>query len=386
MNQDMSQDTPNQAQKRAEKQAQQHQKHIEKQARILAIIREDFLTPSRNDPALKSKVELFFNYPGVMALVHYRIAHALYVRGWRIVARMIMGFAQFLTNIDIHPAARIGRRVFIDHGIGVVIGETAIVGDDVTIYQGVSLGGVSLARQKRHPTLESSVVIGAGAKVLGDITIGQGAKIGANSVVLKDVPAGATAVGIPARILPQRANASTIQQPIQREMKPESSTKKPILLDSAVLDSAARESSSVDFGGADSRGLDSRGLDSRTLDSALLNAPRSHGADSGALDSSTSFTTPQANPLAQSSGTSGELPDVSKQAFLYLLERVEILELENRLLRDDLCQNPESQNPARQNLAQQNLAYEAACQAIARQKLELEERYGSYLQALRSDE
>ena len=184
----------------------QPQTNQAKKTSLFAMIKEDFATPVRKDPALKSRFELFFNYPGLIALVHYRIAHALYQKKWRLLSRIIMGWTQFLTNIDIHPAAQIGRRVFIDHGIGVVIGETAIVGDDVTIYQGVSLGGVSLARAKRHPTLESGVVVGAGAKVLGDILIGQNAKIGANSVVIKDVPAECTAVGIPARIIPPRTN------------------------------------------------------------------------------------------------------------------------------------------------------------------------------------
>ncbi|MDE5816348.1 MAG: serine O-acetyltransferase [Helicobacter sp.] len=164
-------------------------------------IRNDFAIIARKDPAMCSRIELFFNYPGLVALVHYRFAHALYVHGWCMFARMIMGFTQFITNIDIHPAAQIGSSVFIDHGIGVVIGETAIVGDNVTIYQGVSLGGVSLERTKRHPTICDGVVIGAGAKVLGNITIGQNAKIGANSVVICSVPENSTAVGIPAKIL-----------------------------------------------------------------------------------------------------------------------------------------------------------------------------------------
>lgn len=168
---------------------------------LWALIKEDFATPLKNDPAIKSKFELFFNYPGLIAIVHYRIAHFLHKKNFKFLARIIMGWNQFLTNIDIHPAAQIGHRVFIDHGIGVVIGETAIVGDDVTIYQGVSLGGVSLQKTKRHPTLESGVIVGAGAKILGDITIGENAKIGANSVVIKDVPKDSTAVGVPARII-----------------------------------------------------------------------------------------------------------------------------------------------------------------------------------------
>ncbi|MGP1450998.1 MAG: serine O-acetyltransferase [Wolinella sp.] len=168
---------------------------------FFATIREDFAVVFEKDPAIRSKIELFFNYPGLIAIVNHRFAHALHLRGWRVLARFIMGFNQFITNIDIHPGATIGRRVFIDHGIGVVIGETAEIGDDVTIYQGVSLGGVSLDRVKRHPTIESGVVIGAGAKILGNIIIGANSKIGANSVVVRDVPRDSTAVGIPARVI-----------------------------------------------------------------------------------------------------------------------------------------------------------------------------------------
>ncbi|NCD12335.1 MAG: serine O-acetyltransferase [Epsilonproteobacteria bacterium] len=165
-------------------------------------IREDFSQPLLQDPAINSKVELFFNYPGVWALVNYRMAHALHVKGFRTIARIIMGISQVITNIDIHPACKIGRRVFLDHAFGVVIGETAIVGDDVLIYQGVTLGGVSLARgMKRHPTIGNKTVIGSGAKVLGDIHIGENCRIGSNSVVVKSIPDDSTAVGIPARII-----------------------------------------------------------------------------------------------------------------------------------------------------------------------------------------
>ncbi|WP_299547868.1 serine O-acetyltransferase [uncultured Helicobacter sp.] len=166
---------------------------------LLGTIREDFAVILEKDPAINSKMELFFNYPGLIALVHYRIAHRLYTNGFRLLARVIMGIMQWLTNIDIHPACKIGHRVFIDHGVGVVIGETAEVGNEVTIYQGVSLGGVSLERVKRHPTIEDFVIIGAGAKVLGNIVVGAHSKIGANSVVIRPVPPNSTAVGIPAR-------------------------------------------------------------------------------------------------------------------------------------------------------------------------------------------
>lgn len=166
------------------------------------MIKEDFAQPVKNDPAINSKVELFFNYPGVWALVNYRVANWLYARGFKILARMIMGITQFVTNLDIHPNAKIGRRVFFDHAFGVVVGETAIVGDDVLIYQGVTLGGVNLNRgEKRHPTIGSGSVIGAGAKVLGNITIGHNCRIGSNSVVVRDVPDETTAVGIPARVI-----------------------------------------------------------------------------------------------------------------------------------------------------------------------------------------
>ncbi len=168
---------------------------------MFAIIKEDFLNVKRNDPALHSTFELFFNYPGLWAIFFYRIAHKLYGYGLRFLPRFISGLGQFLTTIDIHPAAKIGRRVFIDHGSGVVIGETAEIEDDVLIYQQVTLGGVSLTKGKRHPTVRSGVVIGAGAKILGNITIGKNAKIGANSVVVKDVPDNTTAVGIPAHVI-----------------------------------------------------------------------------------------------------------------------------------------------------------------------------------------
>ena len=165
-------------------------------------IKEDFSQPILHDPAINSKVELFFNYPGVWALANYRIAHALHVKGFKTLARSIMGISQIVTNTDIHPASTIGRRVFIDHAFGVVIGETAIVGDDVLIYQGVTLGGVSLDRGvKRHPTIKDHTVIGSGAKILGDIIIGENCRIGSNSVVVKSIPDDSTAVGVPARVI-----------------------------------------------------------------------------------------------------------------------------------------------------------------------------------------
>jgi len=169
-------------------------------------IKEDFLVVYQKDPAIRSKLELFFNYPGIWAIFWYRISNKLYKNRFKTLARFIMGISQILTNIDIHPGATIGKRVFIDHGIGVVIGETTIIEDDVTIYQGVTLGGVSLNKGKRHPTIQKNVVIGGGAKVLGNITIGEGSKIGANSVVVKDAPPHSTIVGIPGKIIKREEN------------------------------------------------------------------------------------------------------------------------------------------------------------------------------------
>jgi len=168
---------------------------------IYADIREDFSNAYHNDPALNSKIDFLFNYPGVWAVAWYRIANRLHRANFKRLARMIMGLNQIFTHIDIHPAATIGHRVFIDHGTGVVIGETAIIEDDVVIYQGVTLGGVSLDHGKRHPTIRRGAVIGAGAKVLGNITVGEYSKIGANSVVVKEVPDCSTAIGIPAHVI-----------------------------------------------------------------------------------------------------------------------------------------------------------------------------------------
>ncbi len=167
---------------------------------LISIIIEDFKTVKKYDPAMKYSVELFMNYPGLWAIFWHRLAHPLHKIGLRMTARLISGLSRFLTGVDIHPGAQIGRRVFIDHATGVVVGETAIIGNDVLIYQQVTLGGVSLSKGKRHPTVCDGVVIGAGAKVLGNITIGKDAKIGANSVVVSNVDPECTAVGVPARI------------------------------------------------------------------------------------------------------------------------------------------------------------------------------------------
>lgn len=174
-------------------------------------IKEDFMMPFKEDPAIRSKVELLFNYPGVWAIINYRIAHKIYTMKYgKIFGRILSGISQFLTCVDIHPGAVIGRRFFLDHAMGTVIGETAIIGDNVMMYHQVTLGGVSLERNvKRHPTIEDNVVIGTGAKILGNITVGANSKIGANSVVVKDVPHNHTAVGIPALIKPRTTEAHT---------------------------------------------------------------------------------------------------------------------------------------------------------------------------------
>lgn len=163
-------------------------------------IREDIKTVFEKDPAARSTLEVIFCYPGLHAVWVHRVSHFLWNRHFYFLARLLSHFSRMFTGIEIHPGAKFGKRVFIDHGSGVVIGETAEVGDDVLIYMGVVLGGTSLERTKRHPTVENDVVIGSGASVLGPITIGRGAKIGAGSVVVRPVPPGATAVGVPARI------------------------------------------------------------------------------------------------------------------------------------------------------------------------------------------
>ncbi len=168
---------------------------------LAASIKEDIDCVLTRDPAARSRLESLLLYPGVHAVIWHRIAHRLWNAGAKSPARFISWFARFLTNIDIHPGAKIGRRFFIDHGAGVVIGETAEVGDDVTLYHGVTLGGTSWRKGKRHPTLGNGVLAGAGAKILGPVTVGTGARIGANSVVIEDVPEGATVVGIPGRIV-----------------------------------------------------------------------------------------------------------------------------------------------------------------------------------------
>ncbi len=158
-------------------------------------------TVLKRDPAARSKIEVFLCYPGLHAILTYRLAHCLWQKDFRTTARVLSAIGRFLTGVDIHPAARIGKNLFIDHATGVVIGETAEIGDDVTLYHGVTLGGTSTSQGKRHPTLGDRVIVGAGAKLLGPIVIGNDARIGSNAVVLKNVPEAATAVGVPAQIV-----------------------------------------------------------------------------------------------------------------------------------------------------------------------------------------
>lgn len=163
-------------------------------------LKEDIQTVMDKDPAARNYLEIFFCYSGYHAIVMHRVSHWLWHHHLHFIARFNSMIARFITGVEIHPAAKIGRRFFIDHGMGVVIGETAEVGDDVTIYHGVTLGGVSLKKEKRHPTIGNNVVIGAGAKVLGPFSVGHRVRIGANSVVLHEVPDDATVVGVPGRI------------------------------------------------------------------------------------------------------------------------------------------------------------------------------------------
>lgn len=175
---------------------------------MFSRLREDIDCILERDPAARTRWEVLTCYPGLHALLWHRLAHRCWGRGWRWLARFLSHLGRLLTGVEIHPGATIGRRVFIDHGMGVVIGETAEVGDDCTIYQGVTLGGTSLARgAKRHPTLGRGVIVGANAQVLGGFTVGEGARVGSGSVVVKPVPAGATAVGNPARIIEAEVDA-----------------------------------------------------------------------------------------------------------------------------------------------------------------------------------
>jgi serine O-acetyltransferase len=172
---------------------------------MFRTLREYIETIRREDPAAKNSLEVLLCYPGLHAVLFHRIAHVFYRAKWYVAARLISHVARMLTGIEIHPGARIGRRLFIDHGMGTVIGETAEVGDDVLLYQGVTLGGTGTEKGKRHPTLGNNVVVGTGAAVLGNIVLGDGVKVGAGSVVVHNVPAHCTVVGIPGRVVKMRS-------------------------------------------------------------------------------------------------------------------------------------------------------------------------------------
>jgi serine O-acetyltransferase len=171
---------------------------------LWSLLRDDVLCVFERDPAARNKLEVLTTYPGVHAVIVYRFANRLWYRNWKYFARLLSYLARIWTSIDIHPGATIGRRFFIDHGAGVVIGETAEIGNDVTLYHGVTLGGTSWSQGKRHPTLEDNVVVGAGAKILGPIVVGTNAKVGANSVVINHVPEAKTIVGIPGKVVQGR--------------------------------------------------------------------------------------------------------------------------------------------------------------------------------------
>jgi serine O-acetyltransferase len=180
---------------------------------LLSQIREDVATVMEHDPAAKSRLEVFLCYSGLHAVWFYRLNHWFWTHGFFLLGRFLSQIARFLTGIEIHPAATIGRRLFIDHGVGVVIGETAIVGNDITLYQGVTLGGTGKQHGKRHPTIEDNVVVGGGAKILGNITVGKNCRIGAGSVVLRSVPQDSTVVGVPGHIIFREGKRVVITDP-----------------------------------------------------------------------------------------------------------------------------------------------------------------------------
>ncbi len=182
---------------------------------FLRSIREDIASVFDRDPAAKNTLEVLLCYSGLHAVWMYRVNHWLWIHGARTLARWLSQVARWLTGIEIHPGAQIAHRLFIDHGMGVVIGETAIVGDDVTLYQGVTLGGTGKEKGKRHPTIRNNVAIGGGAKVLGNITIGENCRIGADSVVLRDVPDNSTVVGVPGHVVFQNGKRVVIEDPKQ---------------------------------------------------------------------------------------------------------------------------------------------------------------------------
>ncbi|MEG0441719.1 MAG: serine O-acetyltransferase [Oscillospiraceae bacterium] len=195
---------------------------------MLGRLNETLTAYQRRDPAARSKLEIFLLYPGVHALINHRIAHWLYGKNLRFLARVVSQWSRFWTGIEIHPGAQIGRRFVVDHGMGIVIGETAEIGDDVLLYQGVTLGGTGKESGKRHPTIANGVMIGSGAKVLGPFTVGENARIASNAVVLREVPENSTAVGVPARIVRvggEKLHSSDevdqihITDPVQKELQ-----------------------------------------------------------------------------------------------------------------------------------------------------------------------
>ena len=198
-------------------------------------LRKDIRVVFERDPAARSVIEVLFCYSGLHAIWFHRISHALYKRGWVLIPRMISNFARFLTGIEIHPGATIGEGLFIDHGTGIVIGETAEIGNNVTLYQGVTLGGTGKEKGKRHPTIGNNVVVASGAKVLGSFTIGENSKIGAGSVVLSAVPPNSTVVGVPGRVV-RRYN-----QPLPRETLDQVHLPDPVREDIMTLQKANSE-------------------------------------------------------------------------------------------------------------------------------------------------
>ena len=213
-------------------------------SRIKKDLKEDIEAVFTRDPAARNSLEVILTYPGIHALVLHRGAHYLWQREYKLSARIVSYGSRALTSIEIHPAAKIGKRFFIDHGVGVVIGETAEIGNDVTLYHGVTLGGVSWNNGKRHPTLEDGVIVGAGAKVLGPFTVGKGAKIGSNAVVVKPVPAGATMIGDAARMISDHHDEKG--NPIVKTAKEIKATKKTSSTRASTFQAYGIEQSSQD--------------------------------------------------------------------------------------------------------------------------------------------
>ncbi|NRD74623.1 serine O-acetyltransferase [Shewanella sp. VB17] len=185
---------------------------------VIVRLKDDLASIYHRDPAARGTLEVLMNYPGMHAIWIHRVSHKLWLRKWWLLSRCLSTFSRWLTGVEIHPGATIGHRFFIDHGMGVVIGETAEIGDDCTLYHGVTLGGTTWQAGKRHPTLGNNVVVGAGAQILGPITMHDGARVGSNSVVVKDVPTNSTVVGIPARIVSTPNDASKEQSKRRSEM------------------------------------------------------------------------------------------------------------------------------------------------------------------------